>query len=315
MQLLCLLLSIAAVYPPLVESLAQPAQPAQPATPSRPSLRSLSSSHDRTRPNVSRRDSFMIGSAAATAFLAPLASNAAESTTEEASSLTVANILQGLRSIPTFCIVNAEGAAYMLYKPGEGFAKGYAFVTYEGASVVLKDAIETAEKGGYADTWKTATVTTIPADIAMRLTLQPRQRTSQKDQTASTVLFLIPGASDRDAAVQMDRKFNDQGKVPLFYFDGFKRPNGSFPMFLNPLDLVDAWKKQQDSDSTAIPPRIRVIDLVTLFQYVLRGRADELPAAIRTKQLVFVPTAEMLAKADELKAKGLVPYKLDRMVV
>ena len=160
-------------------------------------------------------------------------------TSSDENTLTVQTILQALRTVPTFCIVNDEGAAYMLYKPNEGFAKGYAFMTYEGADAVLKDALVTAEKGGYSNTWSTATVTVVPADIAMRLTLQPRERTSQKDQKSSSILFLIPGASDREAALQIDKtKFSDQGKVPIFYLDAYRNNQGALPLYFNPRDLI-----------------------------------------------------------------------------
>ena len=240
------------------------------------------------------------------------------STSSNENTLTVQAILQALRTVPTFCIVNDEGAAYMLYKPNEGFAKGYAFMTYEGADTVLKDALVTAEKGGYLNTWSTATITVVPADIAMRLTLQPRERTSQKDQKSSSILFLIPGASDREAALQIDRtKFSDQGKVPVFYLDTYRNNQGYLPLYFNPRNLVADWQRStNNTDSNAVPPRIQVIDLVTLFGLVVRGRTAEVPTVLRNNPLVFVPNAEVVQKAKELQKKGnLAPYKLDRMVV
>ena len=203
----------------------------------------------------------------------------------------------------------------MLYKADQGFAKGYAFLTYEGADVVLKDALQTAEKGGYADTWKTATITTIPADIALRLTLQPRQRQSQREQSANSVLFLIPGAADRDAALQIDKnKFKDQGKVPLFYLETFRNDQGALPLYFNPRDLVQDWQRRTGS-TDAVPPRIQCIDLVTMFGYVVRGRAAELPPILQSNDLAFVPNAQVVKKAKELQTAGLVPYKLDQMMI
>ena len=272
--------------------------------------------------NMSRRKALADSSGMTLAALGmlvggPTRAQAAESLTESSNTLTVQTILQALRTVPTFCIVNDEGAAYMLYKPNEGFAKGYAFITYEGADVVLKDALVTAEKGGYADTWKTATITVVPADIAMRLTLQPRERTSQKDQKSSSILFMIPGASDREAALEMDRtKFSDQGKVPVFYLDTFRNDQGALPLYFNPRDLVADWQRSTNADSSTIPPRIQVIDLVTLFGFVVRGRTAEAPAVLRNNSLVFVPNAEAVQKAKELQKGGnLAPYKLDRMIV
>lgn len=62
----------------------------------------------------------------------------------------VTSMLDSLRSVPTFCVVDAEGASYMLYQSGtdeSAFAKGYAFLTFPGALAVLSDAQRTAEKG------------------------------------------------------------------------------------------------------------------------------------------------------------------------
>jgi len=280
-----------------------------------------------TSTRSSRRDAvraIMLLTTATTLTIASSPSYAAAVVGEESgasaaasSSSLLTTFLQGLRSIPTFCIVDANtGAAYMLYKRGEGFARGYAFVTYDGAVAVLDDAQRTAEKGGYAETWQNATVTTIPADIAVRLTLQPKDRTSQKGQTASSILALIPGANEREAGIQIDKdKFYDQGKVPIFYFDALRLPDGSVPLYFTARDLIEEWKKQ--NGDKAVPPRIQAAELVTMFQLVLRGRVDELPPAIRAAQnkIVFIPNSESVQKAKELKAKGLAPYKPDQMVV
>jgi hypothetical protein len=208
----------------------------------------------------------------------------------------------------------------MLYK--EGFAKGYAFLSYQGADVVLKDAVETAKKGGYSATWETATITTVPADVALRLALQPKKRTSQKDQTVSTVLFLIPDAADREAALQLDKaKFRDQGKVPLFYFDTFRNKAGALPLYFSPRNLVNDWRQQVDGDEASssvslIPPRIQVIDLITLFGYVVRDRQNELPMVLQTIPLAFVARPDAVEMARQMQANGsVVPYQLDLMVI
>ena len=226
-----------------------------------------------------------------------------------AASLAPADLLTQLQRVPTFCIVNSEtGAAYMVVKRNEGMAVGYAFTTFQGALAVLGDAVKAAEKGGYADIWKNATITTIPADIAMRLALKQTTRSSQKDQSLGTLVNLIPGADDREDALQLgDKKFNDQGKVPLFYLKELKLSDGSTPAYFKKQDLVEEWKKQYPSLN---PPRIKLLDLVETFQYTLRNRSDELPA-----NLLIVPNEEAVEAAKELKNRGLAPYKVDRMVV
>lgn len=142
---------------------------------------------------MSRRDALLLGPAAiALTTTLPRVSNAASTTTGEVT--TVPELLARLRGVPTFCIVNKDGAAYMIVKADERMAKGYAFTTYQGAKVVLEDAQKTAAEKGYGDLWENATITTIPADAAVRLSLTKKERTSQKDQSLDSILSVIPSA-------------------------------------------------------------------------------------------------------------------------
>jgi len=141
---------------------------------------------------MSRRDALLLGPAVVTvATLLPRVSHAATSTGEVT---TVPELLARLKSVPTFCIVNKDGAAYMIVKADERIAKGYAFTTYQGAKVVLEDAQKTASEKGYGELWEDATITTIPADAAVRLSLTKKERTSQKDQSLDSILSVIPSA-------------------------------------------------------------------------------------------------------------------------
>lgn len=146
--------------------------------------------------SISRRGALLLGGRAAaiavTSSLAlPSASHAASITSEPT---TVPELLTRLKSVPAFCIVNKDGAAYMIVKADERIAKGYAFTTFEGAKVVLEDAQKTATEKGYGELWQDATITTIPADAAVRLSLTKKERTSQKDQSLDTILNVIPSA-------------------------------------------------------------------------------------------------------------------------
>jgi hypothetical protein len=139
----------------------------------------------------------LVGGSAWTTFSNPARAAAAvvaEPVTPSSNEL-VNTLLQKLHDIPTFCIVRSDtGAAYMAYQSDLNMAIGYAFVTFPGALAVLKDAQAVAQQKGYFDTWEMATVTTIPLDIAVRLALKKRSRTSQKAQVLDTLLQVIPGA-------------------------------------------------------------------------------------------------------------------------
>jgi len=276
--------------------------------------------------SINRRKAIFTATAAASSIAAalsfPRSSQAADIDTDakldQPQLLTVANLLSSLRSVPLFCIVSSDGAAYMLYNKGT-MAKGYAFTTLSAALAVLKDAQNTAEKGGYAETWQGATITTIPADVAIRLSLQPAKRTSQKESLEaqiSSIVEIIPGAKEREDAIKMESTFKTQGKVPLFYSNALQVTDQSsgvitLPMYFSKDDLLQEWIKRNPEKPL---PSSGVLELSTLFQYVLRKRANELPIGVN-KKLLFVPSAEAVEAATELKSKGLAPYKLDRMIV
>jgi len=115
--------------------------------------------------------------------------------TDDASPMsTIKDLLGRLKSIPTFCIVDPQGAAYMVFKNDQAMALGYAFTTFPGALAVLSDAQRNAKEKGFFDVWKDATITTIPLDIAVRLALKKKPRKSPKEQELDTLLMVIPGA-------------------------------------------------------------------------------------------------------------------------
>ncbi|KAL7566556.1 hypothetical protein ACA910_000626 [Epithemia clementina (nom. ined.)] len=306
-------------------------------------------------PLLNRRNALMIGSAtwtavttAAATLVSPLLlfghdhalAVAAETTPAPQNNELLNTLLSQLRAVPTYCLVNSDGAAYMLYRPGRGskpgFARGYAFLTFSGALAVLADAQRTAEKEGYGEVWKDATITIIPADIAVRLALQPRRRDSQKEGISSnTEVALIPGVEQRDAAVKIDGSFKEQTKVPLFYFDTTTTTTmttdeeAATRLYFNPTDLFRDWNERNNGGKNMVPPRIQAVDLVTLFEYVVRGREDEVEILQKSlnnnnnnnnnkgkSNIVFVPDSESLEVAEELKRKqGLAPYKTDRMII
>jgi hypothetical protein len=252
---------------------------------------------------TSRRELFLIGAA-----LPALLSRSSPVLADDS---TVQSLLDSLRLVPTFCIVNPQGATFMMAKGSDASpAKGYAFLTFSGALAVLGDAERAAKEGGTADLWKDATITVIPADVAVRLALQPSKRTSQKDVTTSTLLDIIPGADEREAAIRLDRKFSDQGKVPVFYLEGLKSADGSIPFYFNKEELLAEWNIQKEEGTT--PPKPKALDLMVVFQYVLRGRIEELP--ILRNKITFVASQEAVEISKELKTRGLSPYKADRMV-
>jgi hypothetical protein len=290
-----ILLFLACCLFPGVASLAQ-------IMPTKKQSTASSNTQNHRMPTTSRRELLLLGAALPVLLSTPSPAVAEDSTLQ--------SLLDSLRSVPTFCIVDPQGATFMINKQGDPFAKGYAFLTFSGALAVLGDAQRAAEEGGYADLWKDATITVIPADVAVRLALQPSKRTSQKDVTARTLLDIIPGVDEREAALRIDRKLADQGKVPVFYLEDLKSADGSIPFYFNKNELLVEWNTQKGEGTT--PPKPKALDLMVVFQYILRGRSEELP--ILHNKIVFVPSQEAVETSKELKKRGLVPYKADRMV-
>lgn len=188
--------------------------------------------------------------------------------------------------------------------------QGYAFTSMEGAIVVLNDAQKTAKEGGYGDVWKDATITTLPADIAVRLALQKRQRVSQKGPSLDSIIDIIPTNENREDALQINKAaFQEQGKTPLFYVDQLKDSQGATPMYFVKSMLVKDWIKEHPDES--LPP-VQALDLTFIFEAALRGYTKRLP---NDGNISFVADPEQVQIAKKLRDKGLNMYKSDQMVI
>ena len=111
----------------------------------------------------------------------------------------------------------------------------------------------------------------------------------------------------------IDGRFKDQGKVPLFYADTgmdamTKSNDDSVDVFFTRKDLLADWKRRNPGQP--LPP-VKVIDLIGIFENILRGRMDYLP----TTNLNFVPIDESVEAAKEMKSRGLAPYNPGRMII
>ncbi len=264
-----------------------------------------------------------------------------KSTTTDSSSTksTLINLLlEQLRGIPTFCIVSSTtGAAYMIYKRDLNMGLGYAFLTYDGAVTVLNEAKQNAIQKGYSNNvWTNATITTLPLDVAIRLTLKKRNRMAMnnrndtsKVQSLDTLLQIIPGADERFDGIAIDKdRFQDQGRVPLFYVMDENASLEKTVFYLNRKDLIRDWTQQQGVNTTF--PKVGAIDLLGIFESLLLGRNVEgkiggntnllLPtSADDTTQPIpieFVGNLENIAVAKALKKNGpLTPYNPNQMIL
>jgi hypothetical protein len=235
----------------------------------------------------------------------------------------------------------------MIYKRDLNMGIGYAFLTYDGAAVVLNEAQQNAIQKGYGYVWTNATITTLPLDVAIRLTLKKRNRMAinnlndtRKVQSLDTLLQIIPGADERFDGIAIDKdRFQDQGRVPVFYVvdavDDDNRTERTV-FYFNRNDLIRDWTQQHAPNTTL--PTIGAIDLVGIFESLLLGRnvvgkvgsstttffsisttSTTTAAATTTPTLQsfeFVGNSKSIITAKELKMKGsLTPYNPNQMIL
>lgn len=264
--------------------------------------------------DVNRRGLLVAVSAAALQ-LAPQTAQAADGGGEGVSPK---EMLARMRPIPTFTIVDGNtGVPYMIVDKQGGGATGYFFTSFQGALFVLEEAKRDAEKNGYTEVWENAKIVTVPLDIAMRLALKKVNRTGQNDMKLDTIGDIIASAEAIEAALKYDTsgRYKQQGSVPLFYIDGLEMTPGNdgekrTPVYFTKSDLIAEWNKQNAGSPS---PDVKVVDLIDTFRATMKpgvGSNNEL-----LKRLVFVPTADTVKVARNLKSKESVPqYKMNEML-
>ena len=242
--------------------------------------------------------------------VAPLSASAADASTGTATSaVTPQDLLARLRRVPCFAIVDKDGIPYIIVDQKTRFGTGYFFLTFRGALTVLGDAQQKAKAEGYEKVWEGARITTVPMDIAVRLSLKKVERSGQNNLKLDTIADILPGMEERDDALKLDRsgRFNEQGSCPLFYVEeGMEAEDGSLPTYFSTATLVADWDRIYGGKKPL--PAVKVVDLLDLFQSAMKGKARLNPS--------FVASEESVDVVKELQSRSLnVPYKADRMVM
>ena len=240
--------------------------------------------------------------------VAPLSASAADTSTTT-SAVTPQDLLARLRRVPCFAVVDKDGIPYIIVDQKTRFGTGYFFLTFRGALTVLEEAQQKAKAEGYEKVWEGARITTVPMDIAVRLSLKKVERSGQNNLKLDTIADILPGMEERDDALKLDRsgRFNEQGSCPLFYVEeGMEAEDGSLPTYFSTATLAADWDRIYGGKKPL--PAVKVVDLLDLFQSAMRGKARINPS--------FVATEESMEVVKELQSRSLnVPYKADRMVM
>lgn len=217
--------------------------------------------------------------------------------------VSASDIILRLRSIPTFCIVNADGVPFMIFD-GQASATGYFFLSFQVAASALSDARQKDAQG--EEIWASATIIAVPLAVALQLTL----RNTQRKALNNGVLFntfddIVASEESVNDAKSVDTNNSDRwaqkGRVPLFYTDGLVLENGKSPRYFNKQDLLVEWTNQNPDKPEQ--PKIKIVEMVDLFRNSFKKKGD----LSQLDSLQFMPVAETNKVAADLRSKQTPP--------
>jgi len=96
------------------------------------------------------------------------------------------------------------------------------------------------------------------------------------------------------------------GKVPLFYFEGFETnakggDDSKIPLYFQKKQLLQDWKKENPKKEGGLP-EVQVTELFSVLSKMVEPSAIENDGDLG--KLVFIPPARSAAKATECAKKG-----------
>ena len=226
-------------------------------------------------------------------------------------------VLQRLRKVPVYSIVNGTGIPFMTYDSESASATGYFFLDYSNAQAVLEEARKAAAKEKQKDEhndismWDSAKIVALPLDLALRLTVKQVSNTAQNGKSFRSSYQVLPSAEGLEMALRLEKsnnsmRYQQRGRVPLFYVNELLTVTNisagagvpQTPAFFSTKDLRLEWNKQFP-DQPLLNSRIRVRELSETFRAMIKpGGTDE-----SVRNLIFVPAAESVQVAQSLRQK------------
>ncbi|GAX28000.1 hypothetical protein FisN_16Lh302 [Fistulifera solaris] len=198
-----------------------------------------------------------------------------------------------LKDIPTFAIVDKQGVPYMVVGE-DAKVTGYFFTSYEEAKRILQTADASADKlvrelkreqpntdpKDLINPWKLATITTVPLDVAVSLTANTVAK------TAKNYFKIAPSANDIEDALDLSGQADlEEGKVPLFYVEEFRSPNGQQPLYFSKSQLLNDYRGDG---------KVQVTELFATLKEILVGEDPDL------LKLTLIPPADSIARAHKI---------------
>jgi len=241
----------------------------------------------------------------ATAFLSPLLYQN-PSNADDAPAVDPSQILLRLKSIPTFCIVDPNGVPFMIFD-GQASATGYFFLSFDIAAQALGDAKRKDTNVGATAIWDEARIIVVPLAVALQLSLRKSQRVAVNNGIRfNTYGDIVPSQEGVDDAKALDaspvvsslsNKWEQKGRVPLFFIPDLKLENGRQPRYFNQKDLLKEWYRQHSNQSTTPPPKIQIVEMVDLYRSSLMGKNLDLDLI---ENIVIMPVVESNQVASQL---------------
>lgn len=228
------------------------------------------------------------------------------------------------KRVPLFSIVNGETGTPFMILQNTGKAQAYFFTTYEGAQLVLTDAIRDAAEQNYEtkQMWKDAKISAVNLEFGLKLSSGKPKAKAQNSQKYDTVYDVIPSLQALNEAEKIDTSnlYSERGRVPMFYARDFtigpevEGGLNRWPMFLEKGDLIREYaKKFPDKEDF----EVTVVDLMDSFATMMGNK----PIGAKVddnvvNNLYIVPSLESRKKAVECeKERGSTPaYKLGEMI-
>lgn len=196
---------------------------------------------------------------------------------------------------------------------GQAKATGYFFLSFDIAAQALQDARQKDKNTGAAQVWANAKIIVVPLAVALQLSLRKSQReaTNGNGIKFNTFNDLVPSQEGVDDAKALDNnnpaKWEQKGRVPLFYIKGLTLDNGKEPRYFNQRDLLQEWERQkQQQQPPPPPPTIQIVEMVDLYRAALSSSNGNSLDAI--SNLAIMPVAESNQVASKLiKSDGTLP--------
>mmetsp|Transcript_103548 Transcript_103548/g.299565 ORF Transcript_103548/g.299565 Transcript_103548/m.299565 type:complete len:208 (-) Transcript_103548:135-758(-) len=188
---------------------------------------------------------------------------------------------------------------------GQASATGYFFLSFQVASQALSDARQKDKNAGAAEVWSQAKIIVVPLAVALQLSLRKSQREAVNNGIKfNTYNDIVPAQEGVDDAKALDTspnpgKWEQKGRVPLFYIPELRLSDGREPRYFNQQDLLKEWESQHP---TAPPPKIQIVEMGDLFRTAVKSNHwDSL------KNLAILPVAESNQVARQLVKEGSLP--------